>query len=323
MIAPAELDCTHPEAKKHGKDRDGNQRMRCKSCGSTWILKSPRPLGDMRIDQAKAVLVLRMLLEGMSIRATERLTGTHRDTICDLVATVGANCKRFLEKTMDSVPAAEVECDEIWGFVGMKEKTRQRLDASEEFGDCYTYVAMERNTKLVLTWLCAKRCSDATWDFAQNLREATSGRLQVSTDGYGPYQLAVPYAFDFQVDYARIVKTYGGTSDVDGNRRYSPANIVRVEKSHGCGNPDLNRTSTSHSERLNLSIRMQNRRMTRLTNAHSKKWANHEAMLAIYFAYYNYCRKHATLKATPAMASGLAKHVWSIDELLVASSRSV
>ena len=312
--------CDHASHKKHGKDRDGNQRLRCKACGATWIVKAARPLGDMRIDLKEAVFALRLILEGMSIRATERLTGLNRNTLCDLVATVGDNCKRFLDKTMDKVPAKEIECDEIWGFIGMKEKTRERLGYGEAFGDCYTYVAMERNSKLVLTFLCGKRNSENTWEFINNLSFATSGRLQVSTDGYRPYQAAVPLVFNFEVDFAQIVKSFNGSSDNDGSRRYSPANIVSTEKTQGCGNPDLNRATTSHSERLNRSIRMANRRMTRLTDAHSKKWENHEAMMGLYFAWYNFCRNHSTLKTTPAVAAGLTDHAWAIEELLTAAA---
>lgn len=314
--------CESENTQRIGKDRAGNQRHRCKECRKTWIDAPTKPLGSMRIDLDKAVFALRLLLEGMSIRATERMTGLHRDTLCDLVVTVGENCARFLRKTIKNVAVTEVECDETWGFIGMKEKTRQRLGRSEIFGDCYTYIAMERNTKLVLTWHCSKRTSNDTWEFIDNLRFACAGRFQLSTDGYKPYQAAVPLVFKFDVDFAQLIKRFGGSSDNMGGVRYSPAEITSVEKTVGCGTPDMDRVCTSHCERLNLSVRMANRRMTRLTNGHSKKWENHEAMMGLFFAWYNWVRKHASLKTTPAVAHGIADEPWTLEKLLVEAAKA-
>ena len=316
----APLPCQHTQTKKHGRDRYGNQRMRCLTCGKTWIVTPPRPLGSMRIDLDKAVFALRLLLEGTSIRATARLTGLDKNTLCDLVATVGANCERFMRATVVDVPVKEIEADELWGFVHCKEKTRQRLGYGELFGDVYTFVAMERTSKFVVTWLCGKRTSENCWEFVNNLYFATTGRFAVSTDGFTPYSSSIPLVFGFNVDFAQIVKRFSGTSDVDGSRRYSPANIVSTDKVRGCGNPDLDRASTSHSERLNRSFRMGIRRLTRLTDAHSKKWENHEAMVALWLGYYNYVRVHSTIKTTPAVAQGLASKPWSIEELLTAAA---
>jgi len=303
-------------AKKHGKDRYGHQRYRCKACSKTFIRTQPKPLGDMRLDMDQAVMALKLLLEGMSIRATERMTGIHRDTLCDLVVTVGKNCKRFLHDTVTGIEVKNVECDELWGFVGCKEKTRQRLGHAENKGDAYCFVAIERETKLVINWHLGKRCTEDTVEFLEDLRYATTGRYQLSTDGFRPYSLCVPHIFNANVDFAQIVKKYGKSDDKDGARRYSPATIIGIDKVQGCGNPVKEMICTSHVERMNLNIRMGNRRMTRLTNAHSKKWANHEAMLALYFAWYNFCRKHSTLKQTPAQAQKLTDHQWTIEELL-------
>jgi transposase-like protein/IS1 family transposase len=308
--------CQHENTKKFGHDRKGNPRVRCTDCGKTWTQQAPKMFGDMRIETKEAVFALKLLLEGMSIRAVERLTGLHRDRVCDLVVLIGQRCKRFLASRIQNVPVQEVECDETWGFIGMKEKTRQRLHESNAFGDCYTYIAMERNTKLVLTWSVGKRGSEECWSFIDDLKFATSGRFQISTDGYTPYQSAVPLIFNFDVDFSQVIKRFGGSSDTEAGRRYSPANIVSVEITHGCGTPDLDRACTSHSERLNLSLRMHNRRMTRLTNAHSKKWENHESMMGLWFAWYNFVRVHSTIKTSPAVAQGLTDHVWTIEELL-------
>ncbi len=202
--------CHHGERKKFGKDRYGNQRYKCLLCGATFVEHQAKPLGSMRIDLDDAVFALRLLLEGMSIRATERLTSLHRDTLCDLVVMVGQRCERFLKARIRDVPVKEVECDEMWGFIGCKEKTRQLLGHGEHMGDCYAYVAMERNTKLVLTYHVDKRSSEGTWEFIDNLFFATSGRFQVSTDGYGPYQSAIPLIFKFDIDYSQVIKRFGG-----------------------------------------------------------------------------------------------------------------
>ncbi len=253
----------------------------------------------------------------MSIRAAARLTETSKNAIIEIMVTVGQRCKRFLKSRIKGIEVDEVECDELWGFIGCKEKTRERHGYGDELGDCYAYVAMERNSKLVLAYHVAKRSSEGEWEFVDDLYFATSGRFQVSTDGFTPYQSAIPLVFAFGVDFAQVIKRFGGV-DSEDRRRYSPAQMIKTTITRGCGNPDLERASTSHSERLNLSIRMGNRRLTRLTNAHSKKWENHDAMLGLYFAHYNFCRKHETIKTTPAVAQGLADHVWSLEELLEA-----
>src|SRR5579871_3055883 len=296
-------------AQRYGKDRNGNQRYRCMACKKTFIVTDAKPLGTMRIDQRDAVFALRLLLEGTSVRAVERLTGLHRDTICDLVATVGRNCQRFLDAKIRDVKVEDVQCDEVWGFVGCKEKTRQLLGHDMSMGDAYCFTAIERNTKLLVAWHLGKRSNEDNWEFLNKLYFATSrNRFQLSTDGYTPYGNSVPLVFQFGVDFSQLIKKYGGSSDRSATARYSPAQIIGVEKTHGCGNPDMDRVCTSHVERSNLTMRMQIRRMTRLTNAHSKKWTNHEAMLALFFAWYNFVRVHSTIKTTPAVAHGLTDH---------------
>jgi transposase-like protein/IS1 family transposase len=313
MITPA---CKHETTKKHGRDKFGQQRFKCLLCGATFIKSKPKMLGDSRLPVDRAVMCLKLLLEGMSIRATSRLTGTDKNAIIALVTTLGPRCQNFLKAKIQNVPVAEVECDELWGFVGAKQKTCDRMGFGPTLGDAYCYVAMERNSKLVLTYHVDKRSSEGTWEFIDNLYFATSGRFQISTDGYRPYQTAIPLVFKFAIDYSQVIKRFGWGNDREGAQRYSPANMVSTQITRGCGDPDLDRACTSHSERLNLSLRMQIRRLTRLTNAHSKKWENHEAMLGLYFAWYNFCRKHSTIKTTPAKEHGLTDHEWAIEELL-------
>jgi transposase-like protein/IS1 family transposase len=314
MIAPA---CQHQEFKRHGHDRYGNPRFRCKACGKTWIEKGPRPLGQMRLPKNRAVLCLKMLLEGNSIRTAERLTGTNRNTILRLLETVGARAQYFWVKAMRGLPAQNVQADECWGFVAMKEKTRLQKHRNGDCGDAYTFLAIERDTKLILAWHVGRRELEDTEWFSEKLRVATSGRFQLTTDGFKPYCTAIPEAFSGNIDFAQLVKTYGKPrSEPKSEARYSPAEITGIRKREMWGHPDMDQVSTSFVERANLSIRMGVRRMTRLTNGFSKRWENHEAHLAIWFLYYNFCRVHATLKTTPAVAAGLTSQVWSVDRLL-------
>jgi transposase-like protein/IS1 family transposase len=323
MIAPA---CQHTHAKKFGRDRNGNQRFRCILCGQTWLEPRVKPIGDMRIDHAKAVQALEMLLEGVSLRSTERLTGLAHATVLKLLETVGNRAQYYWVMTMRNLPASDVQADEVWGFVYAKEKTCVRKHLGPECGDAYTFLAIERDTKLILAWHVGRREPEDTAWFSEKLRRATSGRFQLTTDGFKPYCTAIPEAFSGNIDFAQLVKIYGKAKGASAESRYSPADIKLIRKREMWGHPDMAKVCTSHVERGNLSIRMGVRRMTRLTNAFSKKWENHEAALALWFLYYNFCRPHATLSKgkdggkgspkTPAMAAGLANHVWSLGELL-------
>jgi len=268
----------------------------------------------MRISLKQGALCIKLLMEGMSIRAVERLTGTNRNTIMHLLEVVGEQCERFWE-TMRDLPAEEVQCDEIWGFVGMKEKTRVNLSRPRiGFGDCYCYLAIERHTKLVLAWHVANREGNATDVFVSKLHDAVGcKRVQVTTDGYRPYRKAIPNGLYENVDFAQLVKIY---KEESGSARYSPGVIREIRKSVVCGNPDASHVCTSHAERVNLTIRMCIRRMTRLTNAFSKTWDHHEAHFAIFFVWYNFCRKHQTLGTTPAVQAGIAQEAWSVEKML-------
>lgn len=306
--------CTHDSKKKHGKDRNGNQRTRCLLCGQTFVERGPKPIGDMRIKTKDAATVLGMLLEGMSIRACERITGINRDTICRLIKTAGENCQALFDSMVVDVPVSDIQCDEIWSFVGMKEKTKLAREYGDEVGDSWTFIAIERNTKLILAHKVGLRDLPTCLDFLRDLKRATSGRFQVSTDGLNVYTNNVPFELGGRVDFAQLIKVYSGSQDTT---RYSPARIIDAEKVPRFGNPDWDRICTSHIERANLTVRMQLRRFTRLTNAHSKCLKHHTAMQAVFFAWYNFCRGHESLKGkTPAMVSGLAEKRWTIKELL-------
>jgi IS1 family transposase len=279
----------------------------------------------MRLPLDKALFCLQLLTEGNSIRATVRISGVAKDTVIALLVCVGEKCEAFLRESLRSVPAKDVQADEIWGFVGMKEKTKTRKQfVSPEVGDAYCFVAIERTTKLVLAWYLGKRDQASTRTFLVDVERSTRGRIQLSTDGFRPYPQAVELAFsEREVNHGTLVKVYATKDD----HRYSPGEVAGTIKGTCCGNPDPAKICTSHVERHNLSMRMQNRRLTRLTNAFSKKWANHDAALGLYFAVYNFVRPHGTLtknaegrKTTPAMAAGLTDHPWTLLELLQAAS---
>jgi transposase-like protein/IS1 family transposase len=311
------------EARKFGKDRDGNQRYQCLTCGKTFSDRPERLLGDMRISLDRALVVLHHLVEGVSIRSTMRLTGANKNTIISLLELMGERCEKLLAGRITSMPVVDVQCDEIWGFVQMKEKTRQRTRPEQpEIGDAYCFVGIERETKLILAWHLGRREKEDAEEFANKLAVATTGRFQITTDGFKPYRTAIPSAMS-GADFAQLVKQYATKAD---EGRYSPGEVIGTIKTPVNGNPDPKRITTSHVERSNLSIRMQTRRMTRLTNAFSKKWANHAYAMALYFAYYNFCRPHQTLTerrerpTTPAMEAGLEDHAWTLQELVEKST---
>src|SRR5947209_1564960 len=210
-----------------GKDRAGNTRRRCKACGVTVALVPVRPLGTMRLDMEKAVLCLSLLTEGSSIRSTERVSGVHRDTIMRLLRLAGAKCDALLSKLVRNVPAADVQCDELWSFVGMKEKTKVRKgETNPEIGDAYTFLAIERGSKLLLASHVGRRTSEDASIFAAKLSGAVgAGRFQVSTDGFEGYPAALESHFGGQIDYAMLIKSYSGEG-LDSERRYSPPSII-------------------------------------------------------------------------------------------------
>jgi transposase-like protein/IS1 family transposase len=306
--------CVGP-TRRFGRNRNGSQRYRCDACQRTFTDEASRPADGRRIDQATLVLCLRMLLEGNSVRSTERLTGVHRDTIIAAMVAAGEKCHYFLN-SLRCIPASDVQADEIWSFVGCKERTRVRKNYPEIVGDAWTFTAIERNTKFILAWHLGKRSQESALLFAEQLRRVTNSRFQLSTDGFSCYPNVVRAAFGWSVDYAQLVKVYAKSTDDGPGQRYSPGEVISTYHVIQLGNPAEDRICTSHAERSNKTIRMQIRRSTRLTDGHSKKWHNHGSALALFFAYYNFCRVHSTLKTTPAKAAGLTERPWSVKELL-------
>ncbi len=301
-------------AKKFGKDRKGVQRYRCNACRKTFSELQDRPLGAIRLPLDKVIQVLQLLVEGVSVRSTERITGVEKKTILALLARVGDRCEMLLENLIREIPVKDIQCDELWGYVQMKEKTKTRKAlTSEKLGDAYCFVAIERGSKLILSWHLGRRSAADTNLFIDKLDKATQGQFQITTDGFGPYRDAIGFTLGGRTDFAQLVKIYGEMQD---EHRYSPAQVLGAKKDWQHGRPDESRVCTSHVERQNLTIRMQMRRLTRLTNGFSKKWENLKAAYALHFAYYNFCRIHSSIRCTPAMEAGITKHVWCLEELL-------
>jgi IS1 family transposase len=270
----------------------------------------------MRLPLDRAENVLRLLLEGMSVRSVERVTGIHRDTILRLLVLAGERCQKLMDEKLVNLDVRDVEVDEIWGYVFKKENHKTAYEQSAaEIGDAYCFVAIERNSKLVLAHYLGKRTAPSTEHFVAKLAQATSHfPYQLTSDGFPPYVKAVKNHLRGRVHFAQLIKVYA--SPREGEQRYSPGEVVEAVPVRRMGYPERDRICTSHIERQNLSIRMGMRRMTRLTNAFSKKWRNLEAAYSLWFAYYNFCRRHKTLAATPAMQAGLTDYVWGIDRLL-------
>lgn len=270
--------------------------------------------------QTKA-LILSHLVEGLSVRSIERLTGVHRDTIIRLMISAGEIASEILDSQMVNLEVNRLQIDEIWTFVGKKQRLVSSYDP-KEFGDQYVFVALDPDTKLIPMFRVGKRTGELAKSFMMDLRSRIVTQFQLTTDAFSAYRDAVDYAFGTEIDYAQIHKSYSSEDIPKGEHRYSPGCIVGVNIIPVTGNPVRRYISTSLVERQNLTIRMQMRRFTRLTNAFSKKLESLRAALAIHFFYYNFVRVHQTLRVTPAMQAKLTSHIWTWEELLTSRQQS-
>jgi len=331
--------CAHAEARTNGKDRHGNTRFRCKMCGKTWVeVKPVKPLGDMRIDLNDAKLALRLLVEGNSVRGTARITGLDKKTLLKLTVIFGDACRRFMDREMRGLTLTHLEFDEQWTWVARKQSrltTTERAESSD-VGDVYIWTCIDKETKLMPSFMLGKRSADNARRFMMDV----AGRLvfpkphtsddqsytkpgykpitQISTDGFQGYPEAVDLAFGPYVKYGTIIKDFRNASMI-----YTPSEMVGSKRKgiQGIGPRQERTITTSHVERLNGTQRLFMKRLNRLTYCFSKKLRNLEAAFGMFACYYNYCwqtRKPGTsgkLRSTAAMMAGLSGHVWSFDEL--------
>lgn len=268
-----------------------------------------------KLTQAKRVQVIAALVEGNSIRATCRMTGVAKGTVLKLLVDLGSACAAYQDRTLRNLTCKRVQCDEIWSFCYAKEKNvPEEMKGKLGVGDVWTWTAIDADTKLIVSYQVGDRSATYAKKFIDDLATRLAHRVQLTTDGYKAYLTAVERSFGADVDYAMLDKIYNAPPN-QGTTRYSPAECCGTRKIKVKGNPDMRQVSTSFVERQNLTMRMSMRRMTRLTNAFSKKIENQAHAVALHFMHYNFCRIHQTLRVTPAMEAGVADHVWSLEEL--------
>jgi len=268
-----------------------------------------------KLSRDKRAQILGMMVEGVSIRSITRLTGASKNTVAKLLADAGRACVDYQDRTLKNLPCKRVQCDEIWSFVYAKDKNLpESMRSKPGVGSIWTWTAICADTKLVPSFHVGTRDAACAYEFMSDLASRLRGRVQFTTDGHGAYLNAVRDAFRHDIDYAMLVKLYGASTDDEG--RYSPPKCVGTRREEIIGFPKVDDISTSYVERQNLSMRMAMRRFTRLTNAFSKKVANHEHAIAIYFMHYNFVRIHQTLRCTPAMEAGVTDRLWSMGDLV-------
>jgi IS1 family transposase len=275
--------------------------------------------GMKRLTISRRAEIIRCLVEGNSIRSTVRITGAAKNTVTKLLVDIGAACSVYQNKHLRNLPCRRIQVDEIWSFTYAKAKNVPTAKAAPVgAGDTWTWTAICADTKLVPCWLVGPRDGEYALAFIDDLRSRLTNRVQLTSDGLKAYLEAIEESFGDDIDYAMLVKLYGSDTDGPANsaqRKYSPGDCTGTREARITGNPDPKHISTSYAERNNLTLRMAMRRFTRLTNAFSKKLANHEAAVALHFMHYNFVRIHQTLRITPAMAAGVTDRLWSMEDI--------
>jgi IS1 family transposase len=268
-----------------------------------------------KLHLAKRAQILSMLCEGSSMRSVARVADVSFNTVVKLLVDAGKVCAAFHDENVRGVAAKRVQCDEIWSFTFCKQRNvKKAKGAPAEAGDTWTWTALDADSKLIISWLVGGRDTEYALAFMDDVRSRLANRVQLTTDGHRSYLVAVEEAFGGDVDYAQLVKVYGEAPDAFKGR-YSPAQCIGAEKHRVEGSPDPRHVSTSYVERQNLTMRMQMRRFTRLTNAFSKKFENHVHMVALYTVWYNYVKTHKAHRLSPAMAAGLSDKLWSVEDI--------
>jgi IS1 family transposase len=269
-----------------------------------------------KLSTQRRAAIVAALVEGNSIRSTCRMTGASKNTVTKLLVDLGYVCMDHHDRTVRRLKSERVQCDEIWSFCHSKQKNvRPENEGTFGYGDVWTWTAIDADSKLIVSYWVGRREIEDARAFIGDLAKRLSERVQLTTDGHGQYVPAIKERFGLDVDFAQLIKKYGKDYE-DDSRRYSPPVCTGIDVRVRSGNPDADAISTSYVERSNLQMRMSMRRFTRLTNAHSKKAENLACAVALHFAYYNFVRVHSTLKTTPAVAAGVADHVWSLSELI-------
>jgi transposase-like protein/IS1 family transposase len=310
--------CKSEHIKRRGFYRNKNfnvQRFKCLHCGKSFAEKTP--LDGLRVPMEKVVQTIHLLCEGMGIRAISRFTGLRQKTVLSILEMAGQKAAGLLDQQIRDVEVESVQCDEIFGYVFCKESNNKLNDP--ELGTQYTFLAIDRKSKMIMSHFIGKRNRECAEFFMADLRKRVKGRTQITTDGFQRYLPAVYNAFGANVDFARQAKTYANYSSnpFADERRYSVVKGCLTVKTHiHIGWPKRELISTSHVERTNLSVRLFNRRFTRLTLGYSKKLANLKHSVALFIAHFNFCRVHSAHGQTPAMHTELTNHVWTIEELI-------
>lgn len=268
-----------------------------------------------KLDTEKKTMAVAMLCEGNSIRSIERMTGVHRDTIMRLGVRMGDGCRAIMDEKLRNLDSRLIEVDEVWGFIGMKKKTAERKEIKGTVGDVWTWIALDAETKLVPAFAVGARSQYMANTFMEDLASRLSNRIQISSDALAQYGGAIERAFGAEVDYGSIIKTFSH-SDVADQRRYSPPKVISVKRVPIAGAPIVDLISTSYVEKQNHTLRMHCRRLSRLTNAFSKKFENFKAAVALHYGYYNFVKFNSAIRCTPAMAAGVTSSAWTVRELV-------
>lgn len=272
-----------------------------------------------RLTNSDRCRALACLVEGNSLRATVRITGLAKKTVSRLAVEIGEACEKFADQVFQNLPCKDIQCDEIWSFTYAKEKNVPSRLRGTGAGDTWTWVAIDRETKLIPAWFIGDRTAQSAYKLMRNLAPRLANRVQLSTDGHRAYLVAVQAAFLHQpIDYGMLIKIYG---DNTAEGKYSPGECIGTERETILGKPNIAAICTSHAERQNLTMRMSMRRFTRLTNGFSKSIEHHRLACALHFIHYNFARIHQTLRITPAMAAGVSDHVWELSEIVALLER--